>query len=156
MMISGNKGNKGFTLVEMMVTIAIMAILLGITIATWNRYRLNTDLKTAARTVVSDFSMAKQMAVRNAIGYRITFNTGTNSYQLIETATGNPIQTRNMSEFGPGIVLSNPNFGGNTTISFFARGTAEAGSVVVTNSINSTGTITVNMTGRTYVRFNLQ
>ena len=156
MMIIGNNGNKGFTLVEMMITIAIMAILLGISVSTWNRYRLNTDLKTAARTVVSDFFMTKQMAVRDATGYRITFNAGTNSYQLIETATGNVIQTRNISEFGPGIVLSNPNFGGNATINFFARGTAEAGSVVVTNSINSTGTITVNITGRTYVRFNLQ
>jgi len=147
---------KGFTLVEMMITIAILSILLGISVSTWNRYRLNTDLKTATRTIVSDFSMAKQMAVRDCTGYRITFNVGTNSYQLIETATGNPVRTRNMSKFGQGIVLSAPNFGGDSTINFIARGTAEAGSVMVANGIDSTGTVTVNFTGRTHVRFNLQ
>jgi prepilin-type N-terminal cleavage/methylation domain-containing protein len=155
-MMDCNRDKRGFTLVEMMVTIGIMAILLGISISTWNRYTMNTNLKTAARMVASDFFAAKQRAVQEATGYQITFNVGTNSYQMTETATGDVIQNRNISECGRGIILTEATFSGNPTINFYARGTAQAGRVSLTNGINSTGTITVNVTGRTFVQFNLQ
>jgi len=154
MMIAINR--RGFSLVELMIVIAIMGILLSIAIPAWNRYRQNADLKTAARGIAGDIFTMKQRAVGEQTRYQIIFDEGNDRYQLINASTGDVIQTRNLSEFGAGIDLTNANFEGNTTLDFFTRGTTDWGSVSLKNSLESTATITVNSTGRTHVSVNMQ
>jgi prepilin-type N-terminal cleavage/methylation domain-containing protein len=152
MMISSNR--RGFSLIEMMVVIAIVGVLLSVAIPSWTRYRQNADLKTAARGIAGDFFNMKQRAVGEAVRYRITFDEDNNRYQMINTST-HATTTRNLSEFGAGITITDVAFGGDT-IDFYPRGTAEAGHIDLQNSRGSTATITVNITGRTHVAFNME
>jgi len=147
---------SGFSLVELMIVIAIIGILSSIAIPAWNRYRQNADLKTAARAIAGDFFNMKQRAVGEQTRYRITFDLANHRYQLIRGSIGNDVvQTRNLSEFGAGITLTGTTFA-NDTVNFFTRGTTDWGAVSLKNALESTATITANPVGRTHVSFNMQ
>lgn len=146
---------RGFSLVELMIVIAIMGILLTMALPSWHRYRLNADLKSAAREIAGDIFTLKQRAVGEQSPYRIIFDLGNHSYQLINVSTGNVVRTRNLTEFGYGITMTGSTFN-NDTINFSTRGTVAPGSITLSNTRNSTATVTVNITGRTHVSFNMQ
>ncbi|MBN2439247.1 MAG: type II secretion system protein [Deltaproteobacteria bacterium] len=147
----------GFSLIELMIVIALIAIVTTFAVPTWQKYRANTDLKSAAREVMADISDAKQRAVtENLDVYRMTFNTGGNSYALSRTdGVTAGTWTKSLASYGTGIVINSVNFGG-TVVSFNNRGTVTNGNLVLRNGLGSTATITVNITGRTYVEFAMQ
>lgn len=148
------KNMRGFTLVEMMIVIALLGIMFAIAIPAWMQFRPNTDLRTAARGIAGDFFNMKQRSFAEQTPYRIVFDRVNQSYQLINDSTNVTMQTKNFAEFDGNIELITtfP----NDTINFFTRGTASPGSVTLTNRRNSTATIRVNMTGRTHVTYNMQ
>ena len=79
----------GFSLVELLVVIALISIVSAFAVPTWQRYAAKTDLKTAAREVMADLSNTKQRAVEENLDvYRLTFNVAGNSYVLSRTDTG--------------------------------------------------------------------
>jgi type II secretion system protein H len=144
---------EGFSLVELIVVIALISIVSAISVPAWQGYKDKTNLKTAAREVTADISDAKQRAVaENTSIYRITFNSTGNSYALTRTDTGATIWTKSLASFGSGIVISSVTFSGST-VSFQNRGTASNGSVTLRNSRGAQARITVNITGRAYVEF---
>lgn len=146
---------RGFSLVELLVVIALISIVMAFGIPAWQNYRTNTDLKTAAREIMADIANAKQRAVtENVDAYRVTFNVGGNSYALTRT-DGVTTGTWNKSLSGYGNVsIASVTFGGSA-ISLQKRGTATNGTLVLQNTLGSTATITVNITGRTYVDFDI-
>jgi type IV fimbrial biogenesis protein FimT len=72
--ISAGKRESGFTLVEVLVTFAIIAILSAIAVPGFSRWIPNYRLKSAARDVVSNFQLAKLTAIKKGINCTITFN----------------------------------------------------------------------------------
>ncbi len=72
--ISAGKREFGFTLVEVLVTFAIIAILSAIAVPGFSRWLPNYRLKSAARDVVSNFQLAKLTAIKKGINCTITFN----------------------------------------------------------------------------------
>jgi prepilin-type N-terminal cleavage/methylation domain-containing protein len=146
----------GFSLVELLVVIALISIVSAFAVPTWQRYAAKTDLRTAAREVMADFSNAKQRAVEENLDvYRLTFNVAGNSYVLSRTDTGT-VWTKSVASFGNGIRIDSVNFSGGSVVSFQKRGTLSPGSLILRNGLGSTATITVNITGRTYVQFAMQ
>lgn len=150
----------GFSLVELLVVIALIAIMAAFAVPVWQNYTANTNLKAAAREVMADLSNAKQRAVEENLNvYRLTFNAVGNSYALSRTDTGVTLWTKSVADFGSGVSIDNtnpPNFSGGSVLSFNKRGTLSPGSVRLRNGLGSTATITVNITGRTYVQFVMQ
>ena len=144
----------GFSLVELLVVIALISIVSAFAVPTWQRYAAKTDLKTAAREVMADLSNTKQRAVEENLDvYRLTFNVVGNSYVLSRTDTGT-VWTKSVASFGNGISINSVNFSGGSIVSFQKRGTVSMGNMTLRNGLGSTATITVNSAGRTYVQFN--
>jgi prepilin-type N-terminal cleavage/methylation domain-containing protein len=148
---------KGYTLVELCIVLALLAIMSTLAIPAWKNYSSNINLKTAAREVMSDLLNARQRAIEENINtYRLTFNVANNNYTLSRTDTGITYWTKPLTSYGNGISIQSVNFNNGSTVSFQRRGTVTMGNLVLTNLIGSTATITVQITARTYVQYNMQ
>jgi prepilin-type N-terminal cleavage/methylation domain-containing protein len=148
---------KGFSLVEILIVIAIIAIMATFAIPTWQRYSKNTSMKTAAREIMADIYNTRLLAIeKNLNTYRITFNTSANNYSLSRADTGVTSWTKSPSFFESSIRLNSSSFGGGNVISFQQRGTVTAGTITLNNGLGSNATITVQLTGRANVQYTMQ
>jgi len=147
-----NTGKKGFTLLELMIVIAIMAILAGIAIPSMQPYMAQRRLSGAVRQVHTDLmSMRMQAAsenrwialnVDNSQRYTIFRD---NAKTGIKTATGNEILlVRDLQSTYRDVSFSSA---ADTIVTFYPNGT----SATVTLGFASpagTKTITVSSAGR--------
>ncbi|MGA2331668.1 MAG: GspH/FimT family pseudopilin [Syntrophales bacterium] len=149
------KSRKGFTLVELMIVIALLSIITAIGGLSLHSYTLNRNLKSAAREIVSDFFVYRARAVSEGKTYRIAFDVDGSSY-TIQPGSSTPV-TRSPMAFGSDIRIIDANFGAGHTVNFLPRGTVSPfGNVKLKNSRDSNATIEVNITGRTYVKFDIK
>lgn len=157
------RASVGVTLIELIIAIAIFAIVAGIAYPMFQRIAINNNLKTAARDLASDFANMKERSIAEYRMHRITLNLGSNTYTLQQCGNQgapcngwNQMFVKNLRDVAPDIVFD----AGNTNqVDFFfqGRGTmTPAGTIALTNSRNSTARITINITGRSSVQFNLQ
>lgn len=149
----------GFTLIELMIGIGIIGVMSAVALYGWQGYRNNANLRTAARDIAADIAATRQKAASEGVRYRITFSTSANNY-LIErgSAGGEPYVTVNTKSpttlgAGSGLSITSANFSGGSQVTFYTRGTLSPGSVNLSNSKGKTATITVEFSGRTYVKF---
>jgi len=151
------KCRKGFSLIEMLIVCAIIAVLSLITVPAFLRYTANANLKSAVREITSDISLMKERAISRNLQQKIVFAVGSESYTLQEDSGGwTTIQTKLLTSFGSNIDITNAAFFHGAVIFFQTRGTADNGKVQLSNSRGSTATITTNITGRTYVTYTMQ
>jgi Tfp pilus assembly protein FimT len=158
----------GFTLLELMIILGLMAILMAIAYPAVQRFYINGNLRSAARGVIGDFNDQKQRAMTGdpaVLGtriHRIFLNMGANSYTLQRCATTDnvclnweDIQVKNLNAFGNDVVFDP----GNTNKSIFdfqTRGTVSDGVIGLTNVRTSTAAITASISGRTFVEFTMR
>jgi prepilin-type N-terminal cleavage/methylation domain-containing protein len=156
------RNRKGFTLVELIIVIGLLALIATIAGLNLRNYTLNRNLRTAARNIVADFNLCKARAVSESISYQVIFNIAGGNYtiqQLNNAATAVTKRPLPLSEGGSDISINSANFVNplpqpQNEVNFGARGTVSSGNVVLrNNSRNSVVTITVNTMGRTYVDF---
>ncbi|MFZ3156393.1 MAG: GspH/FimT family pseudopilin [Smithella sp.] len=140
------KSTKGFSLIEILIVIAIMAILLSIAAPNFNAWRQNRNLNEAVGALMGDLNFARQSAITQNVNYKVTFNNTANTY-TVQGGTYNA--TKNLSNFGSGTFIYSQNFN-SSTVTFQPRGTLSGigGTVSLKNSRNSCINIVVNTMGR--------
>jgi prepilin-type N-terminal cleavage/methylation domain-containing protein len=149
---------KGFTLVELMIVMALITILSSFAVPAWQHYTVNTRLKTATREIMADIMQTRQRAIAENIDtYQLTFNWSGNTYSLRRADTGVTLWTKNLTSFGKENVLWWAYFqDGTSVLKFQRRGTMTQGNIWVRNQYYSYSYITVQMIGRPYVYFYMQ
>ncbi len=118
------KNNKGFTLIELMMVIAITGILAAIGTPRFFAYKNDTKVRAATNQIVGTLQMAKSRAVKDNDSVTVTFNSS--SYTLTST-------NLNKQYTLSGITITNT-LAGNDTV-FSSKGWLDdSGSVTVQNS----------------------
>jgi type II secretion system protein H len=155
---------QGWSLVEMMIVIALIGVVATFAVPTFQNYVRNQNLKTAAQEISSDFFINRERALAEGKTYRIVFDDVGNQYTIDErTALGPPVvyttlQTKRIAASATatdGIVIDTS--AANTLIfTFQSRGTISSGTLNLKNAIDSKAVITVNFPSKTYVVYNLK
>jgi type IV fimbrial biogenesis protein FimT len=92
-MSSRPAGQLGMTLIEIMITLAIMGILLMIGMPSFNTWIANTQVRTGAEGLTNGLQLARAEAVRR--NGNIAFTLGTNTgWTVSVVSTGEVVQTR--------------------------------------------------------------
>jgi Tfp pilus assembly protein FimT len=143
---------RGFSLVELFTTLALISITTGIGYPLLQRFSLNGNLRSAARDIIGDFAALRQKALAESTSFSMTFDVAGNRYSFPGVSEG-----KTPANFGKDIRITRAAFGTIPTVTFLSRGTIHgAGSVTLTNGRGSTARITCNISGRAYVRFTMR
>jgi prepilin-type N-terminal cleavage/methylation domain-containing protein len=147
---------KGFTLVEVIIVMALITILTSFAVPAWQRYTVNAGVKTATREIMADILQTRQRAIAENINtYQLTFSYSDNSYSLSRSDTGVTLWTKNLTDFGNDNVLWWAWFSdGTNVLKFQRRGIlTNQGNIWVRNHYYNFSYITAQTIGRPYVQF---
>ena len=75
---------KGFGLIEILITIALIGILAGLSFPIWRSAACSADLKNDAKEIMAQLRLAQQNAITEQIGYSVRFDDLGKKYELIK------------------------------------------------------------------------
>ena len=133
-------GSKdGFTALEMMIVLVILAVIMAIAAPSYRGYTAKKRLEGAAWQVYNDLMSARMAAVKKGVPVSLSVISG-NEYSL---TAGNSVSNKNIHPTYQDVALStgyNPVFNSNGTVS-------STGSIVVTSksSLLSQKTLTISI-----------
>lgn len=143
--------NKGFTLVELMVTVAIAAILLGVAMPAFQSMSRNNAVRATTNDLISSINLARQqsMSMRTEVEVSPAGGGWSNGWELkfTDNAAGED------AEFTPRSNVSITRSGGNGGLVFRSKGGLQGGGdvefTIVHDSASSTSrTICVSFFGK--------
>lgn len=76
------KDERGFTLPEVLITIAILGILIAIAIPTWQSVVEGRRVDSAANQFASDLRLAHSRATNQLTDWRVAYTEGSGNYEL--------------------------------------------------------------------------
>jgi len=104
------KREQGFTLLELMVTIIILCVLLGLAIPGFSRWIPNYRLRGAARDIYSNLQLAKMTAVKDRASCGVLFDVAGSRYLVVNSGTNRTWESTSGSRAGDDVVLKTVNF----------------------------------------------
>jgi len=145
-------GKRGFTLVEMMIVIAVLAIIAAIAAPNFQTYMAQRRLNGAARLVMTDLMDARMKAVSENNQFKVFF-LDTHQYKVLDDEnnngtedTGETSVTKDIQSNYPGVTLS-----ASAHPIFYPRGTAWGTTVTLTNTSGSKS-VSVSTAGRVKIQ----
>jgi prepilin-type N-terminal cleavage/methylation domain-containing protein len=142
---------NGLTVAELVVTMALLAIVSAIAYPNFHSMADNSNIKTAARDLVADFNALRARAMAECTPFSITFDLTNNRYSFPGLGGG-----KSPADISRDIIITQAVFGPGTTVNFTTRGAlSPPGTVVLANRRGSTAAIISNLSGRIHVQFNM-
>ncbi|MDX8413010.1 MAG: prepilin-type N-terminal cleavage/methylation domain-containing protein, partial [Mariprofundales bacterium] len=138
------QAQAGFTLIEMMVVVAIVGVVTAITIPGYNSLRNAMGLSSATSTLMGHFKQARHLAISHNRSVSIVVSA--TSYLFDSGANdNNRNQSVTMKQFGSPTLTPS-----TATFTFSSQGTVNAGNICIAQG-NTYKTLTVNIIGRAYI-----
>jgi prepilin-type N-terminal cleavage/methylation domain-containing protein len=142
--------DKGFTLIELIVVIALLGIMLALAAPSFVDWRNNLNYRQTARQITSMLREAKSRTITENVSHSVVVEPSNQSYQLLRSGT--VIQ----GQIAPNPVLIRGGASGTSTatitVVFFSNGTAlltpSDGNVFVLQGTSPKFLVTVTPTGR--------
>jgi len=136
---SKKNGSQGLTLVELILCMAILAVLLAIASPLLGQFSSGYKLRAATRELATDLQFARLLAVKENRSFQVIC--ATKSYQVVRLNDGFVAKARDFSADYPEVILNAP------VVTFNSRGNADSQTLAVSNFAASKN-ITVSSTGR--------
>ncbi len=144
--------DRGFSLLEALVVLALLSLLTGFSVLNHQAMRPGLDLRMAARQVVLDLRVARLHAVADNSSHRIVFPSGAGGYQQQRKRGSVYVDDGVAVRLPPGILISECTAADNG-ISFKPRGNAAVfGTVVLRNGNGTERRIIVDIAGQVRVQ----
>jgi prepilin-type N-terminal cleavage/methylation domain-containing protein len=139
----------GFTLLELMVTLAIAAIVASTAMVVWPRLASAFRLEAGLRQIAADLHDARVLAVAAATRTRLVFVRGAARYRLERADDDGAFALTAERRLPSGVRVADINSGGDLV--FSARGNAENGTVVLVDGRGLHASLRLNQRGRVTV-----
>jgi len=122
--------NKGFTMIEIILVIALIGILASISLPIYRKTMAHHSLHSAARVISTDIRYTQQKSITERDSYRLLFNTTSGTtYQILSTASNSK-----MKYLPKGTKIIRTNFT-DKTLTFYPSGApSQGGRLVIENN----------------------
>jgi type IV fimbrial biogenesis protein FimT len=143
----------GFTLLEMMIVIAVMAILAAIAAPNFTSYMAHRRLNGAARQVMTDLMEARMKAVSQNNRFKVFFSEDGHRYTILDDSNNNNTEDSDETSTTKDIhdAYHDVTFSATADPIFYPRGTAYGTTVTLTNSSGSKS-VSVATAGRVKIQ----
>jgi type IV fimbrial biogenesis protein FimT len=122
---------RGFTIIEIVIAIAVMALLMFMAVPSFARFLQNQQVRIAADAILNGAQVARGEAIRRNLSVQLAIGVPQTGWTISESVSGAVIQTRAHEEGSSNAnVATTP--GGATTITF-----TPLGGVTATNADGS-------------------
>jgi type II secretory pathway pseudopilin PulG len=133
------KSKRGFTIVELIVAMAIMMVILGVAIPTILGGTSKTALKRAARDVTVELKAARQLAISRNMQFRLNFLLGTTDtidreYRVNTSSAWQADPARARIEMSSRVNITAP--AGSFTVIFNPNGSASAATNICIQNVS--------------------
>jgi len=138
---------RGFTLIEVMIVIVIIAIMTGVAVPAFSDWRQSQALRSASQSLLSHMKQARVLAISENRNVSISFTSTSYTFDADTTGTCGPCKAQMipLGQFSGSLSLTP-----TTTRTFSSRGTSNSGSVTLTVGSRSQN-IVLNVIGRAYM-----
>jgi prepilin-type N-terminal cleavage/methylation domain-containing protein len=134
------RSDDGFTMLELMIAVAIAGVLVTVTYTTWQKYSNQQRLRYSAIQVASGLREAEERAKAERSTYTVAFTASSSTYVIQKTSGGGGFLER--ATLPPGVTAQ-----ATDTVTFSAFGVPDAAHTITLQNDTGTKTASVDAAG---------